>query len=69
MGDLEQALRRKFAKLVAGLGVEEHPEVSTDEGEVLLVGRGRDQEGRGQLDCRGFGDVESLTEGGAIDEG
>jgi hypothetical protein len=45
LGDVEEALGREFAELIAGLGVEEDPEVRTDEGEILLVGWGGDQEG------------------------
>ena len=69
LGDVEEALRRELAELVAGLGVEQYPEVRTDEGEVLLVRGGGDQQGGGQLDRRGFGDVEALAQGGAVDQG
>ena len=67
--DVEETLRREFAELFAGLGVEEDPKIGADEGEVLLVGGGGDQEGGRQLDCRGFGNLEALTEGSSIDEG
>ena len=62
-------MRGEFTELFAGLGVEEDPEVGANEGEVMLVGRGSDQEGGRQLDRRGFGDLDSLTEGCSIDEG
>jgi len=47
LGDVEETLRREFAELVAGLGVEEDPEVRPDEGEVLLVGGGGDKRAEG----------------------
>ncbi|MGA0869720.1 MAG: hypothetical protein ACO3UM_12395, partial [Planctomycetota bacterium] len=58
----EEFRRRMFAELVAGAGVEEHPEVGPDGGEVLLRAGGDDEQGVGKLHGRRFGDGETLAQ-------
>jgi len=65
----EEFRRRMLAELIAGAGVEEHPEVGPDEGEILLRAGGHDEQGGGKLDGRRFGDRESLAQRCAIDQG